>query len=335
MKSSLNIAFCGCGRIAHAHAEELKHLPGVTMYAYWNRPEEGELAAKMRAEYGGAYATDDLARLAADPAIDAVYICTLHNDRLRQLRAMAEAGKPVFMEKPLALPATVLREMRQVLQQQPILFQSGFKTRFNSLVIAARELLPVPEILHTHVYDALWPDNFLNDPLVGGGNLRSQGVYAADTLHILAGSRPVSVMAMAGNRRQPSGVEDTMCATFTFANGAIGSIDVADAGNGAGTVSKFFATMAGGDNALSLLQRFTRLEYQPTGASTPTVRTGEEDGFRRQSEAFFAAVRNNTTSPCDFTQGAIPSIMIDSALQSSRTGCRVEIDSEEWLAREE
>ena len=150
-------------------------------------------------------------------------------------------------------------------------------------------------------------------------------------LHVLAGSRPVAVTAMARNRRQPSGIEDTLCATFAFANGAVGTLDAADAGAGAGIVSKFFATTAGGNHSLTLLNRFSRLEYQPDAAAQPIIHTSEEDGFRRQSEAFLAAVRAGTASPCDFVQGAIPTIMIDRAIQASRSGRCEEIDVEKWL----
>jgi predicted dehydrogenase len=309
----------------------LQSIPGVELSAYWNRPEDPHLGPRFLAEFGGQYQTDDIARIAEDPNIDAVYLCTMHNDRLRLIEAFAQAGKAIFSEKPLAHTPEMLRAMHRTLQAHPTLFQSGYKIRFNSLVAEARALMPEPELLFAHVLDETWPANHLNNPAVGGGNVRAQGVYPADALHILAGSEPVSVTATVKNGRQPSGVEDTIAATFQFKNGAIGALIAADAGTATDGVSKFFVEACGGNAALALHARFTRLEYRKAGAE-PRVITGEEDGFLRESVAFVHAIRTGSPSPCDFRQGAIPSIMIDSAIEAAHTGRRVDIDVDAWLA---
>jgi predicted dehydrogenase len=329
--SPLNIAIFGCGRNAREHAQTFRSFDGVRLRAYWNRPDDFFLAEAMLRDFGGDYCTDDYRRVTDDPAIDGIYICTMHNDRLRLLEAAAQAGKPVFMEKPLALPVELLREMACVLQRHPILFQAGFKIRFHSLVAQAHAILPRPVIMMAHVFDETWPDNYLNDPAIGGGNVRAQGVYAADALHILAGSLPVAVTAFARNARQPSGVEDTLGATFEFASGALGTLAAADAGSGGGSVSKFFVEAAGGGTSLSLLSRFTRLEVRDAAGQETTV-TSEEDGFWRQSAAFFDAIRTGAPSPNPFLQGAIPSIMIARALDAAASGQRETIDIHAWLA---
>lgn len=329
--SSLQLAIFGCGRNAREHAQTFRAIPDVRLRAYWNRPDDFHLAEEMLREFGGEYCTDDYQRVADDPAVDAIYICTMHNDRLRLLEAAARAGKPVFMEKPLALPVELLRDMADLLRRYPILFQSGFKIRFHSLVAQAKALLPNPEILFAHVLDDPWPDGYLNHPAISGGNVRAQGVYAADALHILAGSLPVAVTASARNTRQPSGVEDTMCATFEFAGGALGCLAIADAGSGPGAISKFLVEAAGGGNSLAIFSRFTQLHVHGADGRDTTF-TSEEDGFRRQSEAFAAAVRAGGPSPNPFLQGAIPSIMIARALDAAASGRRETIDMHAWLA---
>lgn len=306
-------------------------MPGVTLRAYWNRPEDFYLAENLMKEFGGQYCTPELADIAGDPTLDGVLVCTMHNDRLRILEAMAKAGKPVLMEKPLAHSPEPLRAMHRLLRQFPILFQSAYKIRFHSLMERARQLIPHPEILCAHVWDGMWPDNHLNQKEIGGGNVRSQGVYGAESLHILAGNRPVAVNAMVRNGRQPSGIEDTLVAVFEFAGGALGTLSVADAGAGPGWVSKFLVEAAGGGGGVALGTRFTQLDYQASPGAPQQTFQGVEDGFRRQTEAFLSALRNGTPSPCDFIQGAIPSIMIEQAIASARAGCRLPIDIEGWL----
>lgn len=330
----MKIAFCGCGNAARAHARVLQQLPNVHCWAYWNRPEEGHLAEEMLREFGGRYCTEDFARIAADPDITAVYICTMHNDRLRLVKTMARAGKPMFVEKPLAHTPETLCALYRLMRETKSLFQAGYKIRYHTLVQRARELLPQPDILSAHVFDTTWPAGILNAPDGGGGNVRAQGVYGAEALHVLAGSLPVAVTAFGGNRRQRSGIEDTLGAVYEFANGAIGTLAVADAGAGVSPVSKFFVEAVGRGCSYALLERFTRLEYLhgPTGQSQTL--TGEEDGFIRQTRSFLAAIRRETPVLCDILQGAIPSIMIYQALHSAVTGRREPIDIEAWLSGE-
>ena len=47
----------------------------------------------------------DLAALLADPALDAIILCTPHSQHAQQIQAAAAAGKHVFCEKPLCLTA--------------------------------------------------------------------------------------------------------------------------------------------------------------------------------------------------------------------------------------
>lgn len=314
------------------HARELAKIPNVKISAYWNRTREK--AEGLMGEFGGKYVAADFTRIANDPEIDAVYINTMHNDRLRILQVMAEAGKAVFMEKPLTHNEKSLVEMRRILERHPIMFQSGYKIRFNSLVEKARALLPFPEILTAHVLDEIWPDNSLNEMEIGGGNIRCQGVYAADILHLLAGSLPVAVTAISARRRHTSRVEDTLGAVYEFANGAVGTIAVADAGLATNGVSKFFAEAAGPNGAVTLCDRFKRLEWRASSLNTSETFTGEEDGFFRQSAAFIKTIREGAPVRCDFIAGAIPSIMIYRALESSVTGQRELIDVTPFFTKE-
>lgn len=328
---TLNLGFCGCGAITKTHAREIQKIPNVRIRAWWNRTRAR--AESLHQEFGGDYVADDFTRLAEDPSLDAIYINTMHNDRLRLLEAVARAGKPVFMEKPLTHDAASLRAMHRLLQRHPVLFQSGYKLRFNCMVDKARQLIARPHLLMAHVFDETWPDHTgLNDPQVGGGNVRSQGVYATELLHVLAGTRPVAVTGAVSRRRHASGIEDTLGAVFEFEGGAIGTIAVADAGLATDGASKFFVEAAGDNCAYALHDRFKRLEWRPKGAKTPEVFTGEEDGFLKQSVAFLAAVRGQGKVDCDFIEGAIPSIMIYQAIAAAASGRRETIVVEKWLA---
>lgn len=61
------------------------------------------LAQKLAAKYGAARAYTDYRALIADPCVDAVYIASPVVMHAEQAVACADAGKPILIEKPLAL----------------------------------------------------------------------------------------------------------------------------------------------------------------------------------------------------------------------------------------
>ena len=327
--SLVRIAFIGCGAIANAHAKVLTQLPNVNLRAFWNRTESK--AEAMCKEYGGDYHTSEFEQIVEDPEIDAVYLNNMHNDRIRFIRVLAENGKAIFSEKPLAHTPEALREIYAYLKGKDILFWSGYKQRFNTLVEKAITLVPKPEILSAHVLDETWPESGLNEPDVGGGNVRCQGTYGAEMLYLLAHSRPIAVTALTRNQRHEAQTVDSLCAAYEFANGAIATLTIGDAGVGPGTVSKFYAASTGGNLSLSLVDRYRQLDFCNGTANKTETLTHEEDGFLRQTEAFLKAVRNEGPVVMDFIEGAIPTIMVERAIDSSCSGQREEIDVNAYL----
>ena len=66
----------------------------------WTRTAE---RARAFAAARGFELAPDLDTLLADPAIDAIVLATPHSHHVAQVLACARAGKPVDVEKPLAL----------------------------------------------------------------------------------------------------------------------------------------------------------------------------------------------------------------------------------------
>lgn len=329
MKSPIRVAFCGCGAIAGAHAREMAAMPGVTLHALWDW--NPALAREFHASHGGAYCTEDLERIAQDPAVDAVYINTLHCDRLRIVEAMAAAGKAMFCEKPLTHNRQTLRQMHRCLKEHEVLFWSGYKIRFHTLMERARACVPAPEVVHASVHDNTWPEGLLNEPDLGGGNVLSQGVYAAETARLLAGGASVAVSAFVRRQRHASKTADSLCATYAFDNEVIATIGISDAGLCPQPVSKFSGMAAGGNRSVVLSERFSRLDFRDGQTGDEQMLTHEEDGFRRQTEAFLAALSGSGPNPCSFIEGAIPSIMIYRALDAAESGKRESIDIQAFL----
>ena len=106
----IGIGFIGAGAIVQRrHAPGLKKIDGVEFVAVANRSREsGERAA---AELGIGKVYEDWRELVADPAVDAVFVCTWPYKHSEYSLAALKAGKHVFCQARLAMDAADGRAM--------------------------------------------------------------------------------------------------------------------------------------------------------------------------------------------------------------------------------
>ena len=96
----LNIGIIGCGKIAQVrHLPEYEQNPGARIAGLYDLNQER--AQALAAQYG-AKAYESYETLLADPAIDAVSVCSANVSHAEIAVAALEAGKHVLCEKPMA-----------------------------------------------------------------------------------------------------------------------------------------------------------------------------------------------------------------------------------------
>ena len=94
--SEMKIGVVGLGWVAGAHIETFKHVKGASVTAVCSRRALD--AASLQAQYGiPLKAYTDYAAMLADPAIDAIDICTPHPFHADQAIAAANAGKHLII----------------------------------------------------------------------------------------------------------------------------------------------------------------------------------------------------------------------------------------------
>jgi UDP-N-acetyl-2-amino-2-deoxyglucuronate dehydrogenase len=228
----LTFALVGCGSIAPTQAKALAALPGdarLTHCCDTNR----EFAEKFAAQFGLQVSTFD--EILANPSIDAVTFCTpsgLH--AALGTRALA-AGKHVVIEKPMEITSAACEPLLAAQRASGCKLAIISQHRFDPASQKIRAALDggelgkliltearIPWYRTQEYYDSGdWRGTWALD---GGGCLMNQGVHTVDLMLWLAG--PVKTvyaqMRTAGHERIE--VEDVVCATLTFANGAIGNL---------------------------------------------------------------------------------------------------------------
>ncbi len=165
MVSTLGVAVVGFGWMGRVHtqayARVAHHFPQLAV-----RPELVTVAEEVpgRAEeaaarYGFASTARDWREVAADPRVQAVSI-TAPNFLHREIGvAMAEAGKHIWIEKPVGLTADDTRAVADAVAKAGVQGTVGFNYRNAPAVAAARELIAAGEIgTVTHVRIRLFSD---------------------------------------------------------------------------------------------------------------------------------------------------------------------------------
>ncbi|MDP4940142.1 MAG: Gfo/Idh/MocA family oxidoreductase, partial [Verrucomicrobiales bacterium] len=93
-------AVLGLGWFGEKHCEALASIPNVELYAVCTR--NPERLAEVAGKFGVANTYTDYRAMLADPEIESVSITTMWDQHADPAVAALEAGKHVFLEKPMA-----------------------------------------------------------------------------------------------------------------------------------------------------------------------------------------------------------------------------------------
>lgn len=223
----------GCGNVT-----EVKSGPG------FQRAQGSALQAVMRRDAAKAedYARrhgvpqwhSDADALIHNPKVDAVYIATPVGHHLEYALRVCEAGKPCYVEKPMARNATESRRMMEAFSVAGLPLFVAYYRRALPRFCKARELIAGGELGRitsvTTVFSRPPADTEdqnhlpwrLNAAASGGGYFVDMGCHTLDILDFILGPLQ-EVCGRATKLAAPGNVEDTVAMLFSVANGAAGT----------------------------------------------------------------------------------------------------------------
>ncbi|HRJ44987.1 MAG: inositol 2-dehydrogenase [Caldilineaceae bacterium] len=227
----LNFGIIGAGRIGQVHAESLCYrLPQANVLAIADIFGDAARAAAQR--FHIPQATDDFSELLANPAIDAIAICSSTPTHAPLMIAAAQAGKHIFCEKPIALDLARIDEALAAVAQSGVKLQIGFNRRFDSNFQRIRQGIAdgeigVPHILRITSRDPAPPP--IDYIKASGGIFLDMTIHDFDMARFLLADEVEDVYAQGGVMVDPAigeaGDIDTAVITLRFRSGAIGVID--------------------------------------------------------------------------------------------------------------
>jgi xylose dehydrogenase (NAD/NADP) len=215
-----NWGFIGAGNIAKVALGPAVHkAKNANLYAVASRDPIRSAALNPVKVH------DSYKDLIDDPDVDAVYI-SLANDQhiIWSIKAML-AGKDVLCEKPLALNAQQVQEMKDVAKSSNRVLVEAVWARFHPRLIRTVQLIndgaigQLTAIDSSFAFESKLQGNYRLDPAMGGGSLLDVGLYQ---LHLwLALSQDLGGLQITQLTRNisDSGVDLTTHFSAGFANG--------------------------------------------------------------------------------------------------------------------
>ena len=224
----------GCGNVT-----ELKSGPA------FNKVEHSKIVAVMRrnadkaADYAKRHGVpksySDADSLINDPEVNAVYVATPPDTHASYAIQAMRAGKPVYVEKPMARTYQECQEMIRVSEETGMPLFVAYYRRSLPAFLKVKELIDngiigkpmtVNVRLHKSVPERdLKPETqfwHVNPDIAGAGYFYDLGSHQFDYLDFLFGP-VIQVHGIAVNQAKYYPVEDTVTGTFRFGNGVIGT----------------------------------------------------------------------------------------------------------------
>lgn len=323
-KVNLRIGLLGTGRIGAMHADLIQfQVAGASVGGLFDVMSASAEAVSAKV---GAPVFAAASELINSPDIDAIAIATSTDTHVDLIVEAAQAGKPIFCEKPVSLAIEEVDRALAAVESAGVALQIGFNRRFDASHAAVRQA-----VVDGTIGDLRQISIISRDPApppisyieVSGGIFNDMTIHDFDMARFVAGSEVAEVYARGAVTVDPAigtaGDLDTITVLLVHADGtqttisncrqaaygydqrveAFGSLGVSASENHADhyTVTR---TAAGGASAA--VPHFFLDRYIPS--------------YVAQWEAFVAAVSNETPTLVNGTDGRAPLVIGKAALRS-------------------
>jgi myo-inositol 2-dehydrogenase/D-chiro-inositol 1-dehydrogenase len=220
----MRIGLIGLGRIGAFHAETLSKLPSVTSLVVTDAAPAAARAVAERLDVEIADTPDKL--MAA--GVDGVVIAAATDAHPELLIAAADAGLPVFCEKPVARTMGEGVAVARRVAATGVAVQIGYPRRFDAGFTAAREAVGNGDLGWLHTVRSTTLDPAPPPPAyiaVSGGIFRDCSVHDFDAVRWVTGQEVVEVYATGSDRGDPifaeSGDASSAATVLTLSDGAL------------------------------------------------------------------------------------------------------------------
>jgi len=173
---------------------------------------------------GFAEASTDVSAMLSNDLVNCIVIATRHDSHAELVIEALNAGKHIFVEKPLCLTLEDLAKVEAAYGAGENFLMVGFNRRFSPHVKKIKSLLdgatgPKSFVMTVNAGE-IPADHWVQNTAIGGGRIIGEACHFIDLLRFLAGTsiKKASIVSM------DSIHNDTASISLQFADGSIGTI---------------------------------------------------------------------------------------------------------------
>ncbi len=224
------IAVAGAGLIGRRHAKAIAAANEVILASV---VDPGDVGAEVAQQHGVPHFRS-LKEMIKSGKPDGVILATPNQLHLANAMECVEAGIPALIEKPLATDLASAEQIVEAGKAANVALLTGHHRRHNPLIARAKSAIEGGELGQiTAVQGTTWfykPDHYFDVDWrrrTGAGPIYLNLIHDIDLMRHLCGEI-VSVFAVESNAVRGNEVEETAAIILTFANGALGTINLSD-----------------------------------------------------------------------------------------------------------
>jgi len=233
----IRVALVGCGGFARGtHLPNLDKLKNkYQIHAICNR--SGHIAKEMAARYGAVYATTDFEQVIQDEKVDLLLIATRHNNHASYSLKALNAGKNVFVEKPLATTTEQLQMIRDFYSENkstvPPLLMVGYNRRFSVYTKKIKQAVAkrISPLMITYRMNAGYapPESWIHED---GGRIVGEACHIIDLITYIVGTE-VEEYAFVSLQPDKSkfSASDNKSIILKYKDGSVGTIQYLSVGS--------------------------------------------------------------------------------------------------------
>jgi predicted dehydrogenase len=323
----LRVACIGMGWWSDVLADAMQRSGKLKIVACYSRSEQKRQS--FASKYGGR-ASPSYEAILADSDVEAIINTTPNDAHLETTRAAAEAGKHVFLDKPIANTVSDGRKITEVCRKAGIVLALGYQRRrenhfrwikrqiadgvFGKLVNAeaniSRDRLGKIDLSSWRYQAAGMP----------GGVMLQIGIHYADVLEYLIGP----IKAVSGRFARlvlPGDNPDVASLVLEHENGALSTLNASYA-----SASEYYLMNIYGKEASAYYDKHRGLRMLKRGEDRPMdVPFADNDTIVEELEEFAAAVRGGGRPEVGGEYATTSLAVIRAGILSAREGRRVEV----------
>lgn len=231
---TINWGIIGCGKVTERKSgPAFNQIQSSSLHAVMRRSADKAKDYSQRHNVPVWY--DDADKLIEDPNVDAVYIATPPATHAYYAMKLADAGKPAYVEKPMARTVAECEQMNRVFEEKGLPLFVAYYRRQLPTFLKLKNLIEeeiIGQILSVHIklfktptakdYNSENPPWRLIQSKAGGGYFYDLGSHQLDILDYIFGP-VIRADGVATNRGGLYAVEDTVHASFQFKSGVQGT----------------------------------------------------------------------------------------------------------------